>query len=167
MKIAVTGPESSGKSTLSLVLSERLKSPLVPEFARVYVHNLNGEYNANDIDLIAKGQLNAIREAGNDFISDTDFVVLNIWLDFSLGTQSCYIDQLINEHHFDLHVLCSPDIPWEDDPLREHPNPADRERLFELYEERLNQFGKSYIVVSGSVEQRAVQVLRHLETHFK
>ena len=37
LKIAFTGPESSGKSTLSSWLSAEIKLPLIEEYAREYL----------------------------------------------------------------------------------------------------------------------------------
>jgi len=60
-----------------------------------------------------------------------------------------------------LHILCSPDIPWEEDELRETPN--SRAQLFELYKESLQQHNKNFIVVSGSPQNRIEKSLQALE----
>jgi nicotinamide riboside kinase len=48
--------------------------------------------------------------------------------------------------------LCAPDIPWEDDPMRE--NPDDRHLLFEKYVNVLNTYKKDFIIVSGLHDER-------------
>jgi nicotinamide riboside kinase len=53
-KIAIIGPESTGKSTLANQLSNELSFPLVPEFAREYLKNLNREYKYSDLSEIAQ-----------------------------------------------------------------------------------------------------------------
>jgi nicotinamide riboside kinase len=60
--------------------------------------------------------------------------------------------EVIETNKYDLHLLCSPDIPWEADVLRE--NPHDRHRLFSLYEKELQHYGFPYIVLSGSEAER-------------
>ena len=62
---------------------------------------------------------------------------------------------------YDLWLLCKPDLPWEPDPLRE--NPDDRERLFERYEELLDQLGKPYAVISGAGELRTLLAIGFVE----
>ena len=57
IKIAITGPESSGKTTLAKKLSTNFKkSILVNEFAREYLKTVNGKYTYSDLIKIAKGQ---------------------------------------------------------------------------------------------------------------
>ena len=54
IKIAITGPESCGKTTLSKALKKHYKeSILVPEFAREYLHKLNSKYQYSDLLNIA------------------------------------------------------------------------------------------------------------------
>ena len=57
IKIAIVGPESTGKSTLAQALAEYYNEPWVPEMARSYMANLNRPYTLNDIIVIAKLQL--------------------------------------------------------------------------------------------------------------
>ena len=56
-KIVFTGPECSGKTTLSNAIAKKLNAPLVKEYAREYLNNLNREYSYPDLLKIAKGQL--------------------------------------------------------------------------------------------------------------
>ena len=154
IKIAVTGPESSGKTTLSRSLSEHFKTPYITEFSRTYLENKNGYYNQYDIDRIAKGQLKLIsnEEEKKIMIYDSDFIVLQIWSKYKFENTTKLIDKLVKKNLFDLHILCKPDIPWEEDPLRE--NKYDRDYLFKLYKESLNRYKKHYITVSGLHQNR-------------
>ncbi|MFT5778098.1 MAG: NadR type nicotinamide-nucleotide adenylyltransferase [Crocinitomicaceae bacterium] len=153
IRIALTGPESSGKTTLSEALTSELKGILVPEFARAYLSKINHEYRQEDLNKIAHGHLESFLNLDNSVqIIDTDFIVLKIWSDEKYGTSSAYIEELVGKNHFDLHILCSPDIPWEEDPLRE--NPLDRDRLFKRYQEELIASKKTFITVSGPLEER-------------
>ena len=154
IKIALTGPESSGKTTLCKSLSEHFKTPYITEFSRTYLENKNGYYNQDDIDRIAKGQLKLIsnEEEKKIMIYDSDFIVLQIWSKYKFGNTTKLIDKLVKKNLFDLHILCKPDIPWEEDPLRE--NKYDRDYLFKLYKESLNRYKKHYITVSGLHQNR-------------
>ena len=73
------------------------------------------------------------------------------------------IEQYLSETQFDLIVLCYPDIPWEYDPLRENPN--DRDRLFSLYLETIQNSGVEYVVVQGNRENRLKKVLNKLNVY--
>ena len=54
MRIAILGPESSGKSTLAKALASELKIDFTDEYARTYLNNINREYHQNDLLEIAK-----------------------------------------------------------------------------------------------------------------
>ena len=89
--------------------------------------------------------------------------MLKVWSEHKYDFASTYINELVSENHFDLHVLCAPDIPWEADPLRE--NPDDRHILFEKYISVLNAFKKDFIIVNGALEGRlkkSIQVIDQL-----
>ena len=55
-KIIITGPECSGKTTLSKSLSKYFNSKLINEFARNYLTNKNNKYNVESLLEIAKNQ---------------------------------------------------------------------------------------------------------------
>jgi nicotinamide riboside kinase len=77
LRIAITGPESSGKTTLARALSKVLSAVYIPEFARQYLQEKGLKYDQQDLDEIAKGQLNLILSSQNSInIVDSDFVVL-------------------------------------------------------------------------------------------
>lgn len=61
--ITIVGPESSGKTTLAEQLAGALGSRWVPEYARVYLENLDRPYVFEDLREIAMGQLAGIQSA--------------------------------------------------------------------------------------------------------
>ncbi|MBK8556661.1 MAG: AAA family ATPase [Lewinellaceae bacterium] len=56
LTIAITGPESSGKTTLAALLATTLGAPWVPEFARYYTAYLGRPYVQADLQAIGSGQ---------------------------------------------------------------------------------------------------------------
>ncbi|MBK6665466.1 MAG: hypothetical protein IPG48_04760 [Saprospiraceae bacterium] len=58
------------------------------------------------------------------------------------------------------YLLCRPDMPWEEDPLRE--NPYDRDRLFDIYHQYLLDHNKKFTIISGPLESRKDQVIQLL-----
>ncbi|NRA11155.1 MAG: ATP-binding protein [Crocinitomicaceae bacterium] len=156
MKIAITGPESSGKTTLAVALASHYDVNVIPEYAREFLKDNGPEYTQPDLDDIAEGHAENLQifytEKSKINIVDTDFVVIKVRSEHKYNFASTYINELVSENHFDLHVLCAPDIPWEVDPLRE--NPDDRHILFEKYISVLNSFKKDFIIVNGSPEER-------------
>jgi NadR type nicotinamide-nucleotide adenylyltransferase len=166
IRIAITGPESSGKTTLCRSLSEHFNVAFIPEFARTYLEKTNGEYNQSDLDQMAQEQLKNILSSHNTInICDSDFSVLEIWSHYKYGNVSDFIRELVKKELFDLHILCTPDIPWEEDSLRE--NPDTRNQLFELYKESLNKYTKNFIIVSGEHKNRVTKSVQAIELLLK
>lgn len=151
MKIAFTGPESCGKSTMASWCAEHFKLPLCEEFAREYLMD-NPEYTQSDLDAIAMGQLDIWKKTGEHFIADTEMTVMKIWSEFRYKACSDTIQTAFTKQQFDHYFLCAPDIPWEPDPLREHPE--ERESLFLLYQAELIQSNRPFTILSGTMEAR-------------
>lgn len=153
-KVVITGPESSGKTTLALDLSAHFDAPWVPEQARPYLEARQGLYGEADLLRIAHAQLEAEdMHTGTDLlICDTDLITIRIWGEEKFGRSDPWIVRATEQRTYDHWLLCSPDIPWEPDPLRE--NPHDRERLFEVHRDLLTRLGLPFTVISGDPDER-------------
>lgn len=165
IKIAITGPESCGKTTLAVQLSAALNEPFSSEYARTFLVNLDRKYRQSDLDLIAKAQIEnqqkAIENCRKYAIFDTDLSVIKIWSDVVYGDCSDFINTNFEANFADLYLLCAPDMPWEADPLRE--NPTNRDELFEKYEQLLKDYQLPYVVIAGNQKQRLETVLEILK----
>ncbi len=168
IRIAVTGPESTGKSLLTRQLAEHFQAPWVPEFARDYIDQLNRHYKEEDILAIARGQLasedSAAGRADRVLFCDTELIVTKIWSEVKYGRCHPWILEQIEERPYDLYLLCYIDIPWEEDPQREHPHM--RERLFTLYYEELMERGYPFGVVKGLGDDRKRNALEVIRNYF-
>lgn len=165
IQIAITGPESTGKSDLTAGLAAYFSGVSVPEYAREYLNKLGRSYRYDDILEIAKQQHRlmgeAIRETGSGFIFfDTEMTVLRIWCMFSYGRCFPWIVRHQEAQSIDLYLLMAPDLPWKPDPLREHPH--QRDELFQRYEAILKKQNRSFEVVRGAGAERlnnAIQII--------
>lgn len=158
-RIAFTGPESSGKTTLAKWVADQFNCPWVPEVARDYLTERNGVYEQADLDAMAIEQVEKWEQISNEpfVVYDTEMTVLEIWSQVKYGEVSSNITALSANQHIDHYFLCSPDIPWEEDPLRE--NPTDRDELFERYHQSLVRKNVVFTVLSGPLEQRKQSIL--------
>ncbi len=148
IKIAITGPESSGKTTLATDLGRKFRVSPVPEYARYYFSNDRQSYNLEDIERIAEGQwilYNLYSINQEVLICDTDFLVLKVWAQDKFSSVSSFITNRWKTIQFDLYLLCKPNLEWQPDPLRE--NPYDRDRLFDIYLQELQTANKNYGIV--------------------
>ncbi|MCB9186004.1 MAG: ATP-binding protein [Flavobacteriales bacterium] len=154
--IALVGPESTGKTTLSEQLAAHYGGSFVPEFAREFLEERNGKYSQADLPTIAKGQLNlesqTIAKDAKPVFCDTDVVVVIVWHEFKYGEQSAELEALFKLQPERKYLLTYPDLPWQDDPLRE--NPKDLNAIFELYVSTLNRLGVDYSIVNGNGSNR-------------
>ncbi|HBG71339.1 MAG: hypothetical protein A2W93_01515 [Bacteroidetes bacterium GWF2_43_63] len=155
IRIAVTGPESTGKSTLAEYLAAKFGGVSVPEYAREYLEKLGREYNFDDILKIAQQQIlnedNAAIENKLVFC-DTELLVTKIWCDDKFGHCHSWIIDELNKRKYDLVLLCNIDLPWEPDPQREDPHR--REHLMTLYQEQVVEYYGNVAEVIGEGEDR-------------
>jgi NadR type nicotinamide-nucleotide adenylyltransferase len=167
-KVVISGPESSGKSTLSKHLSESLFIPHVREYAREYIDSLNREYNEEDLVQIAKGQLgleeDIISQTPSYLICDTDLLTIKVWSEYKYGSCDLEIIELLKNNLPDLYLLTSPDFPWKEDLQRENPN--NRDELFSIYKEEIIKLGVPFVVVSGSELYRLERVMEIFSNYF-
>jgi NadR type nicotinamide-nucleotide adenylyltransferase len=154
MRIAITGPESSGKTSLAQALAKELNAVWIPEFARKYLEERNGNYTVDDLSIIAESQVNEWNKAPSSsyLICDTEMIVMKVWSDFKYGSTPQGILKLLDEQEFDHYFLCKPDIPWEEDPLREHPE--QREELYAIYLNELKSRNLSFTIIEGTLDNR-------------
>ena len=155
-KVCVIGPECTGKTDLSKFLSEHYNTPWVDEYARAYLNKLGRPYQQHDLTKIAHGQMRMEDEWLNDankiLICDTNLIVIKIWSEYKFGTCDKEILKGMAERKYDLYLLTNIDIPWQDDPQREHPQK--REFFWNLYKKEVATTGVATVEISGSREVR-------------
>jgi len=156
-KIAIIGPECTGKTTLSKQLAEHFGTIWIEEFARVYIENLTRKYTYKDVELIARYQKDQIHKsyekAYGIIFFDTDLIITKVWFDIVYKKVPSWLDKAINKSGFDLYLLCNTDIPWEADNVRENGGQM-REILFNNYKHELDSRQFSYRIIKGTGDER-------------
>lgn len=163
-KIAITGPESTGKTTLAEQLARYFQAVWVPEFARTYIERLNRFYTYDDILTIAQGQMQWEDEASAKHqlvFLDTELLVTKIWCEYKYGTCHRWIIDELKKRTYDLVLLCYIDLPWEFDPQREHPNK--RTELWDLYYRESRRWYERVEIVQGLGEERFLNALEAMK----
>lgn len=161
LKILITGPESSGKTQLAQTLARRFHCPWVPEFARTYLNALEQDYEEEDLLRILNGQLRLQHQHQQTplLFCDTGPEVIYVWSKVKFGRADAFIEASLQKYKYDLTLLCSPDLAWEPDPLREAPQQTDRIQYFEEYQRILQQLNHPYLIVKGQGEARAAAAI--------
>ena len=165
--LVVTGPESSGKTSLARLLSKELELPILEEYSREYLSNHGPEYDFDDVIKMAREQLNRERQTLENYSSqcilDTDMMVYSIWIKEKYNTQVSFIRYAIENSSNKLYLLCAPDLDWEDDGLRENPNLVDRKRLFDTYKAIIEKYGYQYHIIRGKGDERLKNALKSIK----
>ncbi len=157
-KIAVIGPESTGKSELCQHLARIYNTEWVPEYARFYLDRLGREYEESDLLEIAKGQMawedDKAEYASNYLFCDTNLIVMKVWSDHRYGRTHNWIREELEKREYDFYLLGNIDLIWRPDPQREHPKPEMRKHFFNVYESYLKEHNLPYGLVSGIEDMR-------------
>ncbi|SMB96630.1 nicotinamide mononucleotide-binding domain [Hymenobacter roseosalivarius DSM 11622] len=165
LRVAITGPESTGKSTLSRLLAEYYKTTWAPEYARQYLEEYGPGYTLQDLEAIAHGQLAAEAAAAATahevVFFDTDLLVIKIWAEDAFGQCPAWILRQLEQQRYDLVLLPNIDLPWEFDPLREHPHR--RQYFYDLYLNELRNMGATYVEINGPPAQRFEQARKAVD----
>jgi NadR type nicotinamide-nucleotide adenylyltransferase len=156
IKIAVVGPESTGKSTMSAYLADYYHTVWVPEFAREYCEKLTEPPTWQDEVNMFYGQLalesEYLPKANQLLICDTTFITVKIWSDYTFGRSPQEVLDELPKHPYQLYLLLDIDLPWEEDPLRDFPHL--REHFMEIWHKELKELNANYIVISGEGTDR-------------
>lgn len=164
-KVAVIGPECTGKSDLSAFLAAHFKTEWVPEYARGYMDKLVRPYIESDLLTIAHGQLRIedefARTSNKVLICDTNLYVIKVWSEFKFGKCDPEILNQIATRTYDLYLLTYVDIPWQSDPLREHPHK--RQELYDIYLREMQNQKVPFLEIKGEREARRDMAVRAVE----
>ncbi|MBT8232362.1 MAG: ATP-binding protein [Saprospiraceae bacterium] len=155
--ILITGPESSGKSTLAQYLSKAFNFDCINEYAREYLESAGHIYTQDDILSIAKGHFLLINQLPETsfFILDTYLLNLKIWSNYKYGYCHPWINEQLQKFKPAITFLLKPNIPWVEDPLRE--SPFERQIIFKIYEKELTELKWPYYIIDAQLIERNSQ----------
>ncbi|MBE8725458.1 DUF4301 family protein [Flavobacterium hungaricum] len=171
IKIALFGPESTGKTTLAKQLAAYYETEWVPEFARNYLQEKWEENQhvcaAEDMMPIAYGQTalenEKLETAVKYLFCDTNLMVTKVFSEMYYGFCDPLLHEAALKHEYDLFFLTDIDVPWEKDDIRDTPN--GRETVFSKFKQTLIDTNKPFVTLSGDKECRlakAVSIIKNL-----
>jgi len=165
----ITGPESSGKSSLTKELATWFKSDYYTEYARTYIENLNREYTYDDVVLIAKHQIRELKkdpENESKFIFyDTGLIITKIWFEYVFNKVPDFLLKALKEIKIDCYLLCYPDLPWRPDKVRENGGDI-RFELFEKYRSEIEKYKIKYFIIRNMGKQRFESAKEYLSSAY-
>ena len=176
IKIAIYGPESTGKTTLSNQLADHFNTEWAPEFSRDYLQqkwdSKKEICTPDDLLPIAIGQIklenSALQKAINYLFVDTCLMTTKVFSEIYYGYCDSKLDKAARKHKYDLFFLTDIDVPWEKDDLRDKPE--GRETVFSVFKKSLIDNNKPFITLSGDASLRlkkAVSIIDNLTEALK
>ena len=153
-RIAVYGPESTGKTTLARSLAAHFSAPLVEEYSREF-WDAHCAITAADIPTIAREQWRredaAAATAERLIVCDTEALTTVLWSDLLYGSTPEDIRQETDRRarRYALYLLLDIDVPFEPDPQRCFPDEAGRRRCRELWAGALETRGLPHVWIRG------------------
>ena len=188
IKVAVIGPESTGKSTLCELLAQHYNTQWCPEFAREFLLTHGTDYSYDDLLYIAKGQLAMEDEYTQSLVGssvsevyssvqdselrtlnskllfiDTEMYVMKVWCEFVFGKCHRWVLDQIIERKYDLYLLCNTDLPWVKDELREYPDLKTRDQLYHIYKDIMINQSTPWVDISGDYDQRLQKAIKAVD----
>ncbi|MDA0177695.1 ATP-binding protein [Mesoflavibacter profundi] len=169
IKVVLFGPESTGKTTLSIQLARYYNSVWVPEYARDYLQNKwNNERKTcepKDLLPIAIGQMQLentlAQKTDSVLICDTDLLETKVYSEeYYSGTCDPLLEKYALKNTYDLYFLTYIDTPWEADDLRDKPE--ERQEMFEAFKTALIKYKKPFVLLKGDKKTRLATATKHI-----
>lgn len=155
-RIAVYGPESTGKTQLAGKLAAHFGAPLVAEYARER-WDQQGALGLEDMLPIAREQWRRedeaalLRQGSGLIICDTDALTTMLWSDLLYGTCPDELRRGAEKRcrNYTLYLLLDIDMPFAPDPQRCFPDPADREKGMRIWRGALERRSLPFVLIRG------------------
>lgn len=158
-KVVFLGAESTGKSTLSRLLSEQFNEPLIEEYGRELWEEKNGELSPEDlIDICTiqtKNEDIAQSNASNFIFCDTSPITTLCYSE-ALFKQRCDVISAFAERPYHHVFLCEPDFPLVQDGTRKEED--FRGWQHDWYMAELSKRGIEFVSLDGGIDERLSRV---------
>jgi NadR type nicotinamide-nucleotide adenylyltransferase len=158
-RIAIFGPESTGKTRLAEKLAAHFGAPLVAEYAREF-WDRHGVITLEDMLPIAREQWRREEEASSSavrlVICDTEALTTMLWSDLLYGSCPEELRRGVEQRtgNYTLYLLLDIDVPFAPDPQRCFPDQADREKCMRIWRGALERRRLPFELIRGDWAQR-------------
>jgi nicotinamide riboside kinase len=156
-RIVLTGPESTGKTTLARALAAGLRAPCVPEASRLLAEAMAPEsLSAATVEPIARLTMRmadeALAHAPAFAVFDTDLVSTVVYARHYYDSCPDWIVVEARARRAEQYLLCLPDLPWIADGVRDQPTA--RDALLASFRAVLREISADAVEIHGVGEAR-------------
>lgn len=157
IRVVVTGSECTGKTTLATELAQHYDTVWVPEFVRQFVEKKGAVPDYEDVDEIARGQIEledqTAESAESLLIQDTDLLSTVIYSQHYYGDCPGWIEEELQKRAGNLYLLAGTEVPWA--PEGDQRDRGDRrEEMQELFRTAVTKRGLDLVEIHGSPRER-------------
>ena len=163
IRVVLTGSECTGKSTLAAELARHYRVEVVPEFVRTYAEKKGSPIDFSDHGPIARGQMaledESMARAAHLVVQDTDLLVPVVYCRHYFGRCPAWIEEAAAERRPSLYLLCSPDIPWMADGVRDRGHM--RQEMHEMFRRAVTASGAPSAELRGNRGKRLADAIEN------
>ena len=184
LRVAVYGPESTGKTELATRLAAHFGAPLVAEYAREHCDARGGVLGLEDMlpialeqwrredDAVAKVRAATCHLLGDKsagarrlVVCDTEALTTMLWSDLLYGTTPDRLRRGAEQRcrAYALYLLLDTDVPFVPDPQRCFPDPEDREKCRRIWHGALERRQLPYVWIRGDWPERVRAAIAAVE----
>ena len=163
-KVLLMGGESTGKSTITINLSNRFNTNYIDEAGRDISERSGTDtmmLSEDFTEILLQHKLNeikAIEHSNKVLFIDTDTLVTQFFMNFfedpGIEKNKALSDAIDGVNAYDLILYLEPDVEFVQDGGRSEVIRDDRERYSEQIKELIRSHGKTFVTVSGSYQER-------------
>jgi HTH-type transcriptional repressor of NAD biosynthesis genes len=155
-RVALLGPESTGKSTLARRLADHFETVFVPEYARQRAESLRRPFAYDDVETIGRSQIAAeaslARTANRVLFADTDARSLRMWSERLFDRCPARVAEAARTSRWHLTLVTAPDVPFVGDAAFDQPEM--RRAFFERAVSEARATSDRVVVVRGTWDER-------------
>ncbi|HEY4387067.1 MAG TPA: AAA family ATPase, partial [Ktedonobacteraceae bacterium] len=170
-RVCIYGPESTGKSRLTIDLAHHFQTVFVEEYARGLLDFKSGRCDYEDIEKIARGHRASeqalARQANRMLFCDTDMLTTTVWSEVLFGTCPAWLYESAGEMTYDLYLVTDIDVPWVDDNQRFFSSNEQRQQFLAHCLQALEQHNRRYVMIRGTWDERLSMAIQAVESLFQ
>lgn len=165
LRIVILGAESTGTTTLSRDLADKLRVPWAPEIGRYYTESIlttDKEWTDDDFYRIGRLQQNyeaeMAKRSDGVIVCDTNAVATELWQRRYMGRTTAEMSRIAARDKADLYIITGDEIPFVQDGIRDGEHL--RHRMHRWFINHIKKTGVPYLIVSGTPEERLAVATR-------